>query len=240
MSKSPESFVSPSPSTAGALAARGVAALPVPPPGAGEAIDPELLALPAPPRGRRIVAAASMALAVTASLALLGTLRADLAYFFSDAAVVELGEATALDVRALEPGSFVRISGTPMASATVHYQSLVGGTTYAVFPLAGQRDVFVRVEAESADAEARAARRDFAGRLTTFGALGGRIAAVRGALRDRLGLPVTSETYLLLADEAPGDDVGVVALAALCLAFLGLNAWLAARWFRRAPPPRPA
>jgi hypothetical protein len=239
VSNSPE-FMKNSPASTAAVPARSLARLPVPAPGSGEAIDPELLALPAPPRGRRILGAASIALAVTAALAMLSTLRADLAYFFAAREVVDLGEVTALDTRALEPGTFVRISGTPMASSTVHYQSLLGGTTYAVFPLAGQRDVFVRVAVDGADEEARAARRDFAGRLTTFGALGGRIGAVRNYLRDRLGLPVTSETYLLLADEAPGDDIGVLALAALCVGVIVLNVWLAVRWFRRAAPPLPS
>lgn len=196
-------------------------------------LDPELLALPAPPRGRRVLSAALMFATVAAALALLGSLRADIGYFFADDMAVDLGEATAVDVASLTANSFVRVRGTPMASGTVHYQRVIGADTYAIFPLAGQRAIFVSVPSESLQDEARVARREWSGRLVTFGQLGGRLSQVRRYLR-QVGMPVTNDSYVLLADEPPGAYGWSLVLAALCLVFVGVNLGLVVRWFRPA------
>lgn len=169
---------------------------------------------------------------IAASLAVLGTLRADLGYFFAAERAIDLGEATAVDVAALEANSFVRVRGTPMASATVHYQRVVGADTYAIFPLAGQRAIFVSVPSESQGDEARIARREWSGRLVTFGQLGGRLAGVRSYLRERVGMPVTRDSFVLLADEPPGSYGWALVLAGLCLVFVAVNLALVVRWFR--------
>ncbi|HJK92923.1 MAG TPA: hypothetical protein RMH26_19480, partial [Polyangiaceae bacterium LLY-WYZ-15_(1-7)] len=139
-------------------------------------MDPELMALPAPARGRRLATMSVMALAVAGALALLASLRADLAYYFAADAPADLGEATELDPAALESNRYVRISGSPMASRTVHYSRLLGGS-HTVFPLAGQRRVLVQVDAEGAADDRTLARREFSGRLVTVGELGGRFGA---------------------------------------------------------------
>lgn len=201
-----------------------------------EGLDPELLALPAPPRGRRFLALTLMALTVVASFGLLVSLQRDVRYFFSDAHAVELGEATAVNAAALPSNAFVRVRGTPMASHTAHATRVIGGTTYAIFPLAGQRAIFVEMPLSSAGDERRVARREWSGRLVTFGELGSRYASVRAYLREHMDVPVTSETYLLLADETPGEYIWSLGLAVLCVAFIVINVMLLLRWFRRIPP----
>lgn len=216
--------------------------IPLPPgaPGANgltaEGLDAELLSLPAPPRGRRFLALTLMALTVVASFGLLMSLRRDVSYFFSDAHAVDLGEATAVNAAALPSNAFVRVSGTPMASHTAHATRVIGGTTYAIFPLAGQRAIFIEMPVSSADDERRMSRREWSGRLVTFGELGGRYASVRSYLREQMDVPVTSETYLLLADETPGEYVWSLGLAFVCVAFIAINVLLLLRWFRRIPP----
>ena len=221
--------------TLGVAARPGGAGQPRPggePSGAAATLDPELLALPAPPGSRRIVSGSLMLATIVAALGLLGTLRADLGYFFASETAVDLGEVTALDVASLASNSFVRVRGTPMASGTVHYQRVMGAGTYAIFPLAGQRTIFVSVPSESLGDEARIARREWSGRLVTFGQLGGRLAGVRSYLREQLGVPVTRDSYVLLADEPPGSYGWALVLAGLCLVFVAVNLGLIVRWFR--------
>jgi len=204
-----------------------------PQPGAQDgALDPELLALGAPPRTRRVLSASLMFATIVAALGLLGSLRADLGYFFAEERAVDLGEATAVQVASLVTNSFVRVRGTPMASGTVHYQRVIGADTYAIFPLAGQRAIFVSVPTESLHDEARMARREWSGRLVTFGQLGGRLSGVRTYLHDQVNMPVTRDSYVLLADEPPGSYGWSLALAALCLLFVTVNLALVVRWFR--------
>lgn len=195
-------------------------------------VDEELLALPVPDRRRRMTTLTAMALAVAAALGLAWSLRLDAAYFFARPAPVDLGEARALGAADLQTNRYVTVSGTPMAAYAVEYERVIGGERYGVFPLAGQRRLFVQVPLDGPGVGRTATDRTFAGRLVTFGELGGRAGAVQHHLREQMGLPVGVDTYLVLAGEAPGAYVWALALLALCLAFAALDAWLLLRWFR--------
>ena len=197
-----------------------------------DGVDPELIALGAPPKNRRFATITVMALAVAASVAMLTTLRADIGYFFESDRAVALGEATAVGAAAFQANSYATIGGTPMASASVTYSRIIGSAEYAVFPLAGQRRVFVHVPVESQRDAAASARREFTGRMVTFGQMGGRLDAVRHYMSQQLGMPISAESYVLLADEPPGAYWWALALAVLCIFFVLLNLMMLVRWFK--------
>jgi hypothetical protein len=196
-------------------------------------VDPELIALPAPPKGKRLVAMTVMALTVAASGLLLASLGSDVGYFFASSDSRDLGDATAVSSATLEPNTYVRIRGTPMASGMVRYHRLFGGD-YVVFPLAGQeqRTIYVQLPVSGPRAERELMRREYDGRLVTFGALGGRFRSVRTHLDEQLQMPVSADTFLLLADEPPGSYGWSLGLALLCVLFIGVNLVLLWRWFR--------
>lgn len=207
----------------------------IPPEALPGGLDEELLALPLPSRRRRFVALGSMAAVVVVSVALLVGVRSDIDYFFRPDTATQLGDVLRIDPAQLEPNSFVRLEGTPMAAHTVHYRRVLGGGEYVVFPLAGQRNVYVHVRVGDAE-EARAlARREFSGRLVTFEQVGGRLDAVRGYMAGRLRLPVTGESFVLLADEPPSRSLWALGVGLLCLVFIAVNLGLSLRWFRRLP-----
>jgi hypothetical protein len=195
---------------------------------AGEEVDPELLALPAPPWGWRLATLTLMAAVVVASLALASSLRYDVAYFFATSTVADLGEATAVDPGALTTNRYVRITGTPMAAGTVRYRRIVTGETYVVFPFAGQRTIYIHMP-ESA---ARSGRTEFAGRLVTFGQLGARMRDVQEYLARTMGMPVSSESFVILVDESPESYWWALALCVLCALFVMVDVMLVVRWFR--------
>lgn len=203
---------------------------------APDAVDPELLALPAPPRGRRLATLVVMALVVVAAMGLAVSLRHDLAYFFSTGQTIDLGDVGSIDPATLEPNTHVRISGTPMMSRAVRYRRVLTGGRYVVFPLAGQRTVYVQVD-DRGDA---VGRNEFSGRLVTFSQLGGRMGAVRDYLGQEMSLPVSGESFLLLADESPGSYGWALVLAALCALFVLIDVLLLLRWFRPLPKPEHA
>ncbi|WP_236605653.1 hypothetical protein [Sandaracinus amylolyticus] len=194
-------------------------------------VDPELLALPAPPSGRRIATLTLMAMVVVASIALATSLRFDLAYFFAPGQARDLGSVTEIDPATLETNTFVRVAGTPMASTTVRYQRIVTGESYVVFPLAGQRTVFVHMP----ESLARSGRTEYAGRLVTFGQLGARMRGVQGHLADEMGTPASAESFVVLVDESPPSYAWAVGLVLLCIAFVVIDLILVLRWFRPLP-----
>ena len=197
-----------------------------------EAVDPELLALPEPPRGQRSLTIAVMAAVLAASVALISQIRADIAYFFAPSVAVDLGEARLSQPVDLPDNAFVRVRGTPMLSKTVTFTVPVTGAQYAVFPLLGQKHVFVQVPADELRDPERGARGEYFGRLVTFGSLRGRLGVVQNHLHDAMEMPATSESFVLIADQAPESYVWAPALAAVCIVFILGTLWLMLRWFR--------
>ncbi|MFI5307950.1 MAG: hypothetical protein ACHQ53_11380 [Polyangiales bacterium] len=197
-----------------------------------DGVDPELLALPAPPQGQRLLSLGLLCSVVVAGAALLLHLRADVSYGFAADRVVDIGEATSARLAELPANSYVRVRGAPMLSHMVRYQRALSGQVYAVFPLAGQRQIFVQIPIEALRDPMRTAQGEFSGRLMSFGQLGGRLRAVREYLATELSLPVTAESWVVLAEEPPSAYGWALLLSAVCLAIVVLAAGLIARWFR--------
>jgi hypothetical protein len=200
----------------------------------GDAVDPELLALPAPPQGQRLLSLSLLCAVLVGAVALVLHLRADVAYAFAADRATDIGDAIAVRLPDLLPNRYVRVRGTPMLSRMVRFERTLSGQQYAVFPLAGQRQIFVQVPLDALRDPTRTAQGEFSGRLMTFGQLGGRFRAVREYLATRMGLPVTAESFVVLAEEPPSAYGWALLLSALCAAIGVLSAWLALRWFRPA------
>lgn len=205
-----------------------------------DAGDLELLGLPAPPQGRRLLAIASMSAVVLAALSLLAHIRQDAAYRFSPERATDLGQVTAIDLSELESNRYVRVRGTPMLSRMVRFERALSGQRYAVFPLAGQRQIFVQVPLDALGDPMRGAQGEFRGRILTFGELGGRFRAVRDYLARNMDMPVTAESFVVMAEEPPSAYSWAVGLAALCVLIIALMAFLLLRWFRPLATEAPA
>jgi len=197
-----------------------------------DGVDPELLALPAPPQGQRLLSLGLLCSVVLAGAALLLHLRADVAYGFAADRVVDIGEAVSARVAELPSNTYVRVRGAPMLSHMVRYERALSGQVYAVFPLAGQRQIFVQVPIEALSDPMRTAQGEFSGRLMTFGQLGGRLRAVREYLATRVSLPVTNESWVVLAEEPPSAYGWALLLSAVCLPLVSVAVLLILRWFR--------
>ena len=198
-------------------------------PRAPEPLDPELLALEAPPHTQRVAALTIMAAAVVAALALLLSLRGDIAYALSARGrPVDLAQVRAVEPISLVPNSFVRVIGTPTLARTVGFARGFG-THYRIFPLAGQRTIYVQVRDDGRESFVRS---EYSGRLVTFEQLGGRYAELARVMQRDAKLPVTSASFLLLADEPPAAYTWTLFVALVCAAFMLVDVYLIVRWFR--------
>jgi hypothetical protein len=199
---------------------------------AGDAVDPDLLTLPAPPSGKRFATMALMAFVVVVALSLVASLRRDLGFFFTSGGAQELGDVTTVTPASLTPNTLVSIEGTPLSAGAVRYRRLITGESFVVFPLAGQRTVFVHLPEDAASDP----RTTYVGRLVRFSDLGSRLGTVRDYLSDTMEMPVTGESYVLLVDETPGTYWWALGLALLCALFVLVDVYLIVRWFRPAAP----
>jgi hypothetical protein len=175
---------------------------------------------------------ALMALVVVVAFALVASVRSDLAFFFVRGNALDLGDVTTVTAASLTPNTLVTVEGTPLTAGAVRYRRVLTGDSYVVFPLAGQRTVFVHLT----EAAASAPRTTYSGRLVRFADLGGRLSAVREYLASAEDMPVTPESYVLLVDESPGSSWWAVGLALLAGLFVLIDVMLIVRWFRPVRP----
>jgi hypothetical protein len=175
-----------------------------------------------------MVALTVMAAAVVAALALVISLSGDMGYAMGRTQPVELGDVRQLAAESLESNSYVHVKGIPTVARAVRFSRGLG-TQYRVFPLAGQRQIYVQIEERGGESFVRS---EFSGRLVSFGDLGGRYADLATSMQRDAGLPVTAESYLLLADEQPASYLWTWLVGALCLGFVLLDVYFIVRWFK--------
>ena len=134
-----------------------------------------------------------MAAVVALALGLASSVRSDMAYALH---AMDGGRAKVLAT----PCTSTQRScpRTPMSLCAAHrcfrawsVRGWLFGAEIRRFPLAGQRNVFVQVPADSLRDPRTSANTEFAGRMVTFGELGGRFRVVREFLAQRLAMPVT-------------------------------------------------
>jgi len=191
-------------------------------------LDPELVALAAPPQTQRLMALVVMAAAVVAMLALVVSLASDMSYALAARIPAKLGP-----VEKLEPAdalvhrdAFVNLTGVPTLGRAVRFRRGVGAT-YLVMPFAGRHSIFLQIEDDGGEGFVRP---EYSGRLTTFGSLGRRYAQLGEVLRRDTSLSVNEDSLILLAGEQPADYTWTWPIALACLT--ALDVFLIVRWFR--------
>lgn len=191
-------------------------------------LDPDLVALAAPPQAQRLTALTVMAAAVVAMLALLVSLRDDMAYAFAVRTPTELGDVRNLAAHQLASNSYVSVGGVPTIARTVRFRRGLS-SAYVVFPLAGQRTIYIQMPDDGGEGFVRS---EYSGRLVTFASLGGRYAELAKVMRDDASLPVTEESFLLLAGEQPADYTWTWVVGVICALFGALDVYFIIRWFK--------
>lgn len=204
---------------------------PTPSEDAGVELDQELIALHAPPKAQRLVTLTVMAAAVFSALALLVSLRGDMGYALSKPQPVDLGDARTLSLSDLKSNSYVHVVGIPTVARAVRFTQGLG-TQYRVFPLSGQPKIYVKIEDRGGESFVRS---EFSGRLVSFQDLGGRYAELATSMQRDAGLPVTADSYLLLAEEQPSSYLWTWLIGVFCLGFVLLDVYFIVRWFRPVP-----
>ena len=187
-------------------------------------LDPELLALPDPPRRERTWTVAVLAVAATMALAMVFALRRDVAYALSS------GVAAPVDLRTGGDAAFA-----PLENRLVHGEAMVGAAggiryerpfvddTFRTLPVAGRSDVWVDVRVPAGQENGRwEPSRTFTGRLVRFGAAGPRHRGLATAIERATGQAVPPGAWLLVDGEEPASARWTILLAAT---FLGFAAW---------------
>lgn len=208
--------------------------IPAPPaPGQIDALDEVLVGLPAAPRARRRVLAVLLSVIPVAAIFLASQMVDDVRYAMAPAAVTALGDGRTADPAGVGANRYVSVVASPSMAGAVTYSRPLWPGEHLVFPVAGRdgAPLYVQVSQEGAQAMARG---EFQGRLTRFGAAGGRYAGVAQYLHGTLRAPVTADTWLLVDGATPARNLWAPLVATLLLAIALSDLGLLVRLFRRS------
>jgi hypothetical protein len=187
--------------------------------------DPELLALPDPPKRDRTLTVVVLVLAAFAALAMVFALRRDVAYALGGSSAAALGDLHVATAETLGPSDnhFVRADAMLGAAGGIRYERPFANDTFRALPVAGRPDVWVDVRVPAGEETGRwEPPHSFAGRLVRFDTAGPRHRGLARAIEQTTGARIPAEAWLLIDGEEPDGSRWALVLAAL---FLGFAAW---------------
>jgi hypothetical protein len=206
-----------------------------------EALDPELVELPDPPRRARTLTV--LFLAIAAAVALLATLsiRREVAYALAGGSPAALGDLRLAPAGALAESENrpVRAEGMLGAAGGIRYERPFVDDSFRALPVVGRAEpldmwVEVRVPAGLDGGQgAWAPPRSFAGRLVRLDAAGPRHRGLRAAIEEATHEHIPADAWLVVDGEDPPDARWAIAVSMM---FLGIAAWnvaVAARILRK-------
>jgi hypothetical protein len=186
-------------------------------------LDPELMALPPPPRAEQRRTLALLVLVAMTASAMAFSLRGEAAYALASTEEVDAGDLYAADAAKLTDNTFVRAHGALGGALAVRFERPFQGDTYRVSPVMGRRDLWVEVRVPSGAEGARyVPPTSFSGRLVRWDASGLRYRGLARAVESLTGEAIPSDARLLVDGESPGRARWALGLAVM---FAGFAVW---------------
>lgn len=206
--------------------------------GPGDAeVDPELSALPAPPRRDQKLTAAVMGATMLASLLLAFALRGEVRYAISSPTPVELGDLSRAAPPDLE-NRYVRAAGLIATVGAIRYERLLEGDSFRLAPLAGNPKVWIEIRVpEGMEGPKFAPPTSFVGRLVPFHEAGVRHAGLEASVAKAGGMSVPKDAYLLIDGASPRASRWSIAMVALLAYFAVWNAIGLLKMFKKVRDP---
>jgi hypothetical protein len=202
-----------------------VPSLELPGPESSEELDPELLALPDPPRRERTLTVVVLAVAAVLSLAMVFGLRHDVSYALGGGTAVDVGDLHAASEAALASyeNRYVRAEALLGAAGGIRYERPFVDDTFRTLPVAGRRDLWADVRVPAGQESGRwEPPHTFTGRLVRFEGAGPRHRGLAGAIERASSTEVPAGAWLVIDGEAPDKARWTILLAAM---FLGCAVW---------------
>lgn len=201
--------------------------------------DPELVALPAPPRRARTLTVLVLAFGAVAALVVAFGLRREVAYALAGDRAASLD-----DLRAASDASLAENENRPVradamlgAAGGIRYERPFVDDTFRALPVVGRPDPFdmwVEVRVPAGQESGRwEPPHTFAGRLVRLDASGPRHRGLKEAIEQATHEHVRDGAWLLVDGEQPADARWSVLLAAMFAGFAAWNVVAIARLLRK-------
>lgn len=197
-------------------------------------VDPELVALPAPPRRERTLAVILMLVTAAASVAMCWALRTEVSYAFHKPVPVDVGDLGSLQVGTLEPGTYVEARGLLGSAGAIRYSRPLEGDSFRLQPVPNNPKLWVEIRVpEGLEGPRFVPPTTFAGRLSPMKTAGLRHGGLARSVHAQTSTVIPQDAWILVDGASPRASRWAVALFAL-FAFFGVwNLYHTARVLRR-------
>lgn len=203
--------------------------------------DPELLALPAPPKHERTTTVVMMLVTAIAALWMAVALVGEARYALTSGQPIEVGELASFRPTADLANRYIRATGLLGTRAAIRYGRAAEGDSFRLASVAGNPDLWVEIRVpEGFEGPRFVPPASFAGRLVPFRHAGIRHARLATEVEEQAQVKVSDGAWLLIDGSSPRASRWAVALAALFVGFAGWNLIGIARVLRRVGDARDA
>lgn len=191
---------------------------------AGEALDPELEALPQPRRPGRNLTLVAMALTAVVSLGMALTLRSEAAYALRGGQPEDVGDLTSTTPSAALNNRWVRAEALLGTTGAIRYSRPLDGDTFRLAPVAGNERIWVEIRVPSGlEGPHFVPPTSFVGRLVPLSRAGLRHTGLPSEVRAATGQGLDVDSWLLVDGESPRSLRWALGLVALFVGFAAFN-----------------
>lgn len=199
-----------------------------------EELDPELLALPDPPKQGRWLTLGLLALTALASVAMVFSLRRDVAYAFATGVPHELGELSQVNFSRVDGNELVHGKAMLGAAGAIRYERPFESVSYRLAPVVGHPNVWVELQVPAGAESGRfVPPQEFSGRLVPFAKAGPKHRGLERSIAASTGHVVPEGAWLLAEGERPENARWAVALVILFSVFAMWNVVTMAKLVRK-------
>jgi hypothetical protein len=185
------------------------------------ALDPDLLALPAPPRAMRTTAVMLLATTAAGAVMLTAGLVSDARYAFAASSPEEVGELAALVPSAARENTFVTAVARLDGARALRYGRTTESDTFELRPVAGNNAMWVELRLPRGTERLDPAP-VFVGRLVPMESAAFRYRGL-GRSEELAATPIPRGAWVLIDGATPASYRWTVALAALLVLFAGYS-----------------
>jgi len=185
--------------------------------------DPELVALPAPPKRERTATVVLMALTALAATWMSIVLLGEAKYALTPGQLVEVPDLATLAPGADLENRYVRTTALLGTTGAIRYGRAAEGDSFRLAPVAGNEKIWVEIRVpEGFEGPRFVPPTSFAGRLVPFRKAGLRHARLPETVQAQTNKAMPEDAWVLIDGSSPRASRWAVALVAL---FFGFVAW---------------
>jgi hypothetical protein len=196
-------------------------------------IDPELVALPRPPRQERTLSVLLMALTGLLAVFMTAALAGDVKYALAGNVPEVVGPLSALAPEPAMSNRFVRADGTLRTDGALRYRRPLESDSFQLVPVSGNDRVWVELRVPPVpESAASAPPVTFVGRLLPIKSIAFGFGGLRRSMET--GGSIAADAWVLVDGATPVGSHWTVALAAMLALFAAYNLVMIARILRPA------